>query len=418
MPALRRLERLTSSYERGMIGAGQLQSDLIGLLAHAAESRDPEYADALIQAIRMPDPEPERIAHVAHSAFRAVTDGWEPIGDGRPLTEAADAVRATVHELVEAEPDAVRRARLLGALPPQWADPGLLRSVAGAASGAAERIAVLRALLQTLRHHESSAGAFRIVVRPFLESDEADALDLVVDAWSTLTLDARRRREVLDHLDRHRAAMHPDLLLRISVRLSIETDDARAAACARAAIDSGLPADRLPVAALVLWIHGDREGARDAAAGFASASRGWGNQAAASLAMLVAGLSEPDPAKRIGILAPSPPAEGLVKRPATVGALVGRTAFLRAQAFARLGRGDEAVAEAEAVVRLHGRREYDLHLQAPDAEFDVRLGDRLAVTPDEVQDARAIVAAHPEIGPHHPFLLEGSVIWRDESAGA
>lgn len=225
-------------------------------------------------------------------------------------------------------------------------------------------------------------------------------------------MDARRRDAIRAALVEHRARPDAEDLLALAILFSIEARDDLASTFAREWSTREAFSPRTPIAALILWIASDREEAALVAARFGPIPQGWFSQAAESMhAFLQAADAAPADGLR-WIIRPAP-TEGLRKQPTSVGALVRRLAFMRMRAHAELGERDEAAKEAHAVVGSHGYRAYDPHVQAPCLEFDVRLVDRLQVSPAEVREARTMIASHPDVEDPVWLLREGSLLRRE-----
>ena len=344
---------------------------------------------------------------VAHAALRARTKKYAIEG---PLVQALNIRRAAVEHVLSrtSEDEPVERARLLDCLPVQWVDPDLAHRTIAAAHGERARIDVTRAFLDSLRHHETDAGAYRTAISPHVESNSPVAAELIADAYLSLDPGPRQRQSMRNYLAEHRDGLDPVWMLRLGVRFSVESLDEIAMNFIRGAVANGLDSQQTPVAALVLWIGGDRCGAKVIAETFELDQTGWFTQAARSLQSFIRATAV-GPQQALQILATNE-SEGLVRHPATVGALVARLAFLRMKALVQLERWDEAVREAYAVVATHGYRDYDLHVQGLCSEFDVRLTDRLAVTPDEILQSRLLIAAHRELDPTPWLLIEGQLV--------
>ena len=299
--------------------------------------------------------------------------------------------------------DAMTPLAELGATP---ADS--LADVAAAGAEDGTRPSVLRHLLRAVRHHESDAGAYRIAVEPYLFSDDAEALALVADAYLVLSLGVERQWAMLDRLDDGRGRLDSATLLTLGVRLSIEARDDLAARLVRTALSAGLRSPELPAAAFVLWTAGHRSEGLEVCDAFDTEAADWHTQAGMSL-MTFMRTADADPATVLR-LAASLESEGLITQPPAIGALVARLALHRMRAYASQAHGEEAALEARAVITYSSYRDYDLHMQGRNAEFDVRLVDRVQVTPDEVLEARRIIEAHSGIDPPRWMLTEGKLI--------
>jgi hypothetical protein len=245
-------------------------------------------------------------------------------------------------------------------------------------------------------------------VREYVENDDLEALELLVEAYLSLTPEPQDQLAIREYLDRHRTKMDEEDLLRLAVRFSIERRDTFASTFAHGALEAGIRPTRTPVAAIVLWISGERRAAAQAVSLFERDEFGWWDQAAESLALFIT-VSSAAPERQVDLLRGGVN-DATLRRPATVGAMVARLAFLRMRAFSARGDWEEAVSEARAVITTNGYRDYDLHMQRRDSEFDVRLLDRLAVTPDEVLEAKALIETYPELEATRWLLHEGKLI--------
>lgn len=177
----------------------------------------------------------------------------------------------------------------------------------------------------------------------------------------------------------------------VAVRLSIEFRDDEAVDLVWHLVErDDLEPHHPAVLGLILWIAGNRDEAVPVSA-LPPAEEddfGWYTQAAISLNRFIRA-SNSDPATVIELLAAGEGTEQPGRPIATVGAMVGRLALMRMRAYLALEQWDLAVLEARTVLEHHGYRRYELHAQPPDREFEVALVSRLAVTPDELLEARA-----------------------------
>jgi hypothetical protein len=408
MSALDRVAKMLRREQNGLLTVPEVRDEIFETLATAERDRDPELLGASMLALDSSLLDEESFSCVAHVSFRAIMRS--PPYDKAAATEARARIVDYVEMRLSSRPDLRTRASIIAAMPIQWVAPSWILQTTDMAHDHPDRVDVLHTLLPAFRYHYSDVGAYAIGVEPNLESASPEAVSLVASAYETLRLNPRNMADMRDYLRRNKESLQVDDLIRLAVRLSIEFLDDMAVAFVRTAIDLGLEPPRTPVAATVLWIAGEREDARRQAARFERSANGWGSQAAKSLAAFIHAQAAPLEEK-ILMLAP-PASEGLHKRPATVGALVGRLALVRMLAYSALNLPADAALEAHAVIFAHHYRGYDLHMQGRDQEFDVRLVDRLAVTPDEVLEARAIVDANSEVQSPEWLLMEGRLIRR------
>lgn len=393
-----------------MLTASELRGGIYDTLERAYEDHDPELSEAIVDALASSGWDRETFRTLAFFAWRAYESADPASAAAASASDLRGALLAGIRSRTPSSADLVERARLLGTLPVPWCDVALARETIAAAPDDATRIDVVRPLLRCLAHHASDEWAFRLAVAPHVSTTSAAAAGLVAAGYLELDPAPRSRHTMRESLTAGRDLLSVDDAFHLGVRFSIELRDELAADFARTAVARGLERAKLPIAAVVLWIAGARDEALEVVAGFDADASGWGTQAAESLKTFLDARAAPGEVREI--LAPRP-AEGRLKNQATVGALVGRFALLRMRAAESDGRDDEAAREAWAVIGFHGYRGYVLHLQATDAEFDRRLVDRLAVTPDEVLEAHTIIGRRPDVPPPEWFLMEGRLMRRE-----
>lgn len=396
MDAPRAIARLSQTYDRGLIPRYEYDSELISLIASAHSDRDAEFGEVVDAVATLP------VLPSAALGFTARLIGADA---------ASPALRARIAVILASDADAQDKAELLAALPVSMTTSAAVHSVLDAVTDRRERIACIRLLARALHHHEHDGGLFAMAVHPHLPLSSGEEAALVAHAYLEIAPASEEARITRRALSTRPDLLDPDALLTLAARFSIEGRDDLAVDFADAAMAHRLEPRRLPVAGAVFWIAGLIDRAQQATFGYEPDAQGWWSQAASSLDAFLRTAGSP-PTEVLRLLT-RPPSEGLIRRPASVGALVGRAAYLRMCAFRELGALADAVSEAHAVDTAHAYRDYSLHVQAADLEFDRRLLDRLAVTAEELAAVRDLIARHPLIPAPTWSILEGELVRRD-----
>ena len=399
-PFARAVTRVLDQYDAGLYDDQTLEQEVYSALSGGPSREEAAEALDLVTARFAVWPElfSFLIAAVRHRP------SFRPPIEHHP-DEYRDAFVAYARE-VDAD-DPVRAARLTARLPSAWIPADLLRRAADTAVPDDVRHEHLVWLLPRLLDHDEADTAHRVMVEPHLELRTHAAVELLVAAY----LDPRmpHREVILAAILRDEHLATSSDLVRIAARLSIELRDDDAVALARRLVARGELRQVEPeVLAQVLWYAGEREEAEGVAAIPVPSrdTQGWYTQATDSLAAFRAA-QDADPATVLDLLARDQ--ESYRSGIATVGALVARLALMRMRAALALGQAERARWEALAVVLYAGHRGWELHVQQVAVEFEVAFVDRLAVTDEEIAEARAVTGP---IGPDDqvPRLYEGRIL--------
>ncbi|MCO7274082.1 hypothetical protein [Cellulosimicrobium cellulans] len=417
------VESLMVKTDRGMLTPDELFQEAGDALARAADVRDTRLCEAVARLALSPDLPAEHVVPLARSTFL-----WTRLDWGRAETgeEVLDAARRALLARVEddvADADPVTVATLVGGFPSVWCPPVWIDRAMESDLGPEARATANAALLRTVVDHRGTEYAFRHLVEPFLDTATRHGVDLALSAHEHVGWRAHR-------VPRARRALRAYLLASVegdepgavplATRLSIDLDDAAAVEVVHRVTRTDPAAWRedASVLAFVLWVGGRRDAAGRVLEEFDAhaCSGGWACVARHSLAdylRMSSGVVPPQ------VVASTRGAQEYRTGIASVGALVGRLALMRRDACAEVGDAEQARLSGVAVLRYHGYREYDLHLQAADLEFDVRLVDRVAVTPDELFATRvAVDACPPTPDDGFPRLVEGVVLYSRPSSAA
>lgn len=400
------IERLLHGYEIGISTRDEFWQDLLELVSVVESHGD--AAAALEAAAELPDlsaPELARLVALADSRTRRTLD---ESARGRLQVLADDlAARARRQCAVSTPSDA---GEALAALPTGRADAVLVVETMGRVRGESDPAAEAR-LVPALVGAVGAALAVDVV-----QQGRADVPDAVLAAVVRADGVPRHVRTTLaKRIDP--ARLSRDELVPTAALLSVHGADGQAARLAQAALPLLEPADPdLATLALVLFLAGRRDEAATAASRFVdrmaelraadspAAGHGWWTQAREGLAtMLLAWHATPQAAA--AVLA-ARPVEMHRRNRAGVGAMVPRLAHLSMRAHLATGDVAEARRQAAAAVATTAYRRYELHLQASDLEFDVRLTDRLALSPDELHHARAVATPDPT-----PVMLSEGIVY-------
>lgn len=412
-----RIERLLGQAERGMITPDELVGEACTIFEPAADARDAALGDAVARLALASDLRPEHVALLARLTFRWTRlDWWSAEPGERTLGPARRSLVARVEaELAAAGPETA--AALVGGFPSAWCPPGWLDRAMASGLAPAARATANAALLRTAVDHRGAEPAFRLLVEPFLSRGTPHGVDLALSAHQHPEL--RPRRALREYLVAHVSGAETGAVA-LATRLSIDLHDDAAVEIVDRVVRTDLAVWResAPVLAFVLWVAGRRDDASRVADEFDrhTCGQGWGCVARHSLVDFVRMSSGGVPAQ---VIASTREAQEHRSGIPSVGALVGRLALMRLHACVAIGEIEQAMLSGVAVLRFHGYRDYDLHLQAADLEFDVRLLDRVAVTPDEVFATRASVdRCPPTPDDGFPRLFEGAVHYSRSSSAA
>lgn len=410
------MARVISWRDRGIIDDARFQSESLSELLSALEGHDPEFGEAVNLLVKRHDLAVKHFQAIAWLTRRAIhEDLLTPLGVSSPLHKVRDAIVEHVRDAIVGTGERELAVRLVTGLPPDWCTQELLKFAATVRLSPTARRRVDMDLLQIAIHHEGPARAFTMLVDPYLGSPQPAAVDLLAAAYLNSELSASAHAKIRARLLGHSRHGSTASIAPLAVRLSIESRDRDAANLARAlARRDDLQPQHPPVLGLILCLAGYRDEAVQISD--LPASRidefGWWTQAARSLqAFIRASSGEPDTV--IELLTLPDHTERPGRSIATVGAMVGRFALMRMRAYLALERWGRAGREARAVLAYHGYRRYDLHMQVAGFEFDVALVSRLAVTPDELLEARIVAERHaPDLEWDTPSLSEGSLFLR------
>ncbi len=387
MTAVDEVSRLTERYDLGLLDRRDLLHSLRNALLDAAEANDETVAAAVAAAILCPPLYPDDVVWLISTADDIRRRTWT--AHESPETHLGLAVEALRERgtaiLASASPEDV--VGFVGALRPAWVHDDWLELALRSVGECDDPARAARDLLGVGVWRHGRRAMARFLVDPFLAVPTRGSVELAARALATDAVEPARHAELERHVLTH-AVGDEDDLASLATRWSIEARDRQAVALARRIVAGGTDLSHAgPIVATVLWIGGDRAAAAELAAQFVP--DGWGSTARASLCAFILA-RETGTAESI---------RALVRRDQeyragipSVGALVGRLAQLQWRASIELGDEQQAIGCAAAVVQHHGFRGYDLHLQGYGQEFDPRLLDRLAVTPDEVLEAREFLA--------------------------
>lgn len=408
---LNRVAQSISQRDSGVLGEDDFQSESLNELWNALEEHNPEFGEAVTLLVRQRELGVEHFQTIALLTQRAMReDLTTPLGVASALHKVRDALIGHVHRAIEGRGKREAAARLVANLPPEWCTSDFLNFAATVKLAPAARLRVDRDLIPMAIHHEGPARAFDALVEPHLDRQHSAAVDLLVAAYLNPNLPSHTYPKIRAGLLRRSRYGSTASIVALAVRLSIECRDEDAADLARAlAARNDLQPHHPPVLGLIIWIAGYRDGAVQLSDLQASRTDelGWWTQAARSLQSFIRA-SSGEPHTVIELLAYSEHTEYPDKSIATVGAMVARLALMRMRAYLAMEHWGQAGREARAVLAYHGYRGYELHVQVPDFEFEGELVARLAVTPDELLEAREVaerLATHPERDT--PKLSEG-----------
>lgn len=391
----RRLRR----WEAGWVTDDEVATDVAAALEAAIVRGDPDVVGIVRDLARVEPLAPplvDALATVAR-ACTAGPPGW-PLAAHSLGAAVREDLTARVAEKLMAGVASDLAVELAAALPADWHTAETLQLVAALDLDGDERRRLDRHLLSALLRLRGPE-AYDRHVRPHLATRTPDAAALLVDAYLQPGLTASHRRAIVAHLAVRLDACSTRDLLRLVVRLSIEVADGPAMTVARhLATRSDLPPSAPPVLGLVLWLGGARSEGREVAQLEPAwhDTFGWPTQAARSVAAyLMAADAAPGTVLELcAVTLGTGSRDGSI---ASVGALVGRLAFMRMHAHLRRGDLVRAGREAAAVLEYHAYRGYMLHAQWPGQEFEAAFVDRLAVTPAELADARALARRAGEV---------------------
>lgn len=411
---LGRIRRILQWNERGVLTDKEMGSKWLAVWWESVEGADEELVDVVRATLEHRVLDADLISAFAAGADRLAKRMPEGAQDPR-VEELRLMVLDHIRWAIRTQDPSVAADLIVG-LSPAWSTPDLVQFAADAALPADARLAVDICLIPTAIAVSGAAWAWRKLVLPRIDNDGPESLHLLCTAYSTpLLLDDARARLRVSILN-HRENLSEVSLRTMSALLSIELRDEEALLLA----DTLARRDEISlctsaVLAVVYFVAGDRRAARDTIARAATALEegSWLTVASCSVLRYIQAL-DARPRDVLTLLATSDHHERPRTGLATVGALVARYSLMRMRAYLALGDHAWAAREAHAVIRYHRYRGYDLHMQTPGLEFDVRLVDRLAIIPEELREADAVSTAHSaDDAKLTSMLYEGQVFWRD-----
>lgn len=386
-------------WEAGWVTGDEVASDVAAALEAAIARADPDVVGVVRDLARVEPLSPPLVVALAMFAHACTAGGTQwPLDADRLGAAVREDLTARVADKLAAGVASDLAVGLAAALPADWHTAETLQLLAALDLDDDERRRLDRHLLPAVLRLRGR-GAYDLHVRPHVATRTPDAAALLVDAYLQPGLTASHRRAIVARLAARLDTCSTGDLLRLAVRLSIEGADRRAMTVARhLATRSDLPPSAPPVLGLVLWLGGARDEGREVAQLEPAwhDTFGWPTQAARSVAAyLVAADAAPGTVLELcAITVGTGRGDGSI---ASVGALVGRLAFMRMHAHLRLGDLVRAGREAAAVLEHHAYRGYELHAQWPGQEFEAAFVDRLAVTAADLADARALARRAGEI---------------------
>lgn len=411
---LGRIHRILQRNERGVLTDQEMRSDWLSVWWEAVEGADEELVDIVRATLEHRVLDADLISAFAAGADRLAKRMREGAQDPR-VEELRSMVLGHIRWAIRAQ-DASVAADLIVGLSPAWSTPDLVQFAADAALPADARLAADIRLIPAAIAVFGAAWAWRKLVLPRIDDDGLESLHFLCIAYGIPLLpdDARARLRV--SILGHRENVWEDSLRSMTALLSIELRDKEALLLADTlATRDEISLSTSAVVAVVYLVAGERGVARSTIAPAATALEegSWWTAASCSVLRYIQAL-DARPRDVLTLLATSDQDERPRTGLATVGALVARYSLMRMRAYLTLGDDVWAAREAHAVIRYHRYRGYDLHMQTPGLEFDVRLLDRLTITPEELREADAVTTAHSadddEVA---PMLYEGRVLWRD-----
>lgn len=411
---LDRTRRIIQQDERGVLTDNEMRSEWLAVWWEAVEAADEEIVEMVRAMLGHRVLDADLISAFAAGASRLAKRMPKGAQDPR-VEELRSIVLDHVRRAMRAQDPSVAVDLIIG-LSPAWSTPELVQFAADAALPADARLAADIRMLPAAIAVSGAGWAWRKLVLPRIDDDGPGALHLLCAAYSNPLLPDDVRTRLRRSIISHRENAPEDSLCRVVALLSIERRDEQALLLADTlAVREGVSAWTSAVLTVVYCVAGRQDIARHTIVSAASAIEegSWWTAASHSVLRYIQAL-DAKPRDVLTLLAMPAHHEHPRAGLATIGALVARCSLMRMRAYLALGDYAWAAREAHAVIRYHGYRRYDLHMQVAGLEFDVRLLDRLSIIPEELREAEAVTAAHSaDDDKLTSMLYEGQVFWRD-----
>lgn len=410
------LAKTIAHREQGFFDSRDFAIETLPLLHDAFEEHDPDFAAAVLMLAQRNDLGLDHFHEVSVIVKRALfADTETSLADETPLSALREATVDHVRRAISGGADPEHAALLVARLPPEWCTPEFFRFAVTTELSASSRLQVDQELLPVAIHREGSRRSFRALVEPYFQTEGPRETGLIASAYLNKDFQPRERSAIREWLRNNFDNGATEDMIRVAARLSIEFHDDTAAKVALSLSErNDFGPHHSAILGLILWIAGRRE---DAAALSETPTQGedsfgWGSQATYSIRCFLRASNE-KPSKVIEWLTPSNRGDGGFSV-ATVGAMVGRMAILRMRSYIALGDSARAAREASVVLLHHGYRRYVLHTQNSNGEFEVELVSRLAITPDELCEARRVLESFDDKARWSATYLAEGVLFQQE----
>lgn len=416
--ALEQVTTVIEQFNGGLMAVEDLMQDVLEITSHSRSNVDgtlPDALDALLAMEEWPD--------LLHVIVEGVHDGRagryrQPLGEPDPYLAVLTRVQEKILKAVD---DPMSRPQAIVAVTrmskQMLANHSFFEmffaKLATLDLSVTERLKVNRELYQTASQYAGRTRANLELVYPYL--DEPSVLDLLVhiaiqEERLPLGDELTQIREGLENLSTKQ-------LTKLGAVFALNNEDDDAVKCARLALSrEDIAVHDRYLMAFTLWISGEEREGMDvlAASPYDPRAGNWHTSARESLALYLLA-REVSAESALALLTKH--RGGWAKRSVTtVGALSGRFAYMRMRAYLALGDDEWAGREAYAVMKYHHARHYALHMQTKNQEFPVALVDRMAVTADELREARQVFAANSFDTDRSMILAEGTIHFRDLNA--